>query len=69
MIKNKFIVGIVSCRGGVSMKSKKKIIILIIIIAIVCIAFWLYFNTGLKGFEKEISNLKLPENIEKVAIF
>ncbi len=51
------------------MKSKKKIIILIIIIAIVCIAFWLYFNTGLKGFEKEISNLKLPENIEKVAIF
>lgn len=47
---------------------KKKIIILIIIIAILCIGFWLYFNTGIKGFEKKISNLKLPENIEKVAI-
>lgn len=56
----------VSCRVGVSMKNKKKIII--IIIAMVCIAFWLYFNTGIKGFEKEISNLKLPENIEKIAI-
>ena len=32
------------------------------------IVFLLYFNTGIKGFEKEISNYTLPKDIEKIAI-
>ncbi len=50
------------------MKKNKKLIIFIVIIAMIFIVFLLYSNTGLKGFEKEISNFLLPENIEKIAI-
>ncbi|MCI8617445.1 MAG: hypothetical protein HFJ60_04285 [Clostridia bacterium] len=51
------------------MKNKKStIIICIVIIVIIFIVFWLYSNTGLKGFENEISNFILPENIEKITI-
>ncbi len=37
------------------MKKNKKLIIFIVIIAMIFIVFLLYSNTGLKGFEKEIS--------------
>ena len=46
----------------------KKLVIIIFIIAIIFICSWGYSNRGLRGFEKEISNLVLPENIEKIAI-
>lgn len=32
------------------------------------ISIWLSCNTGLKGFEKEMSNFVLPDNIEKIAM-
>ena len=48
------------------MKLWKKIVIGIGVIVIIFIVFWLYSNTGLKGFENEISNFILPENIEKI---
>ena len=51
------------------MKSK---IILFIIIAIFIVSFSciiIYSNTkGLKGLEKEVSKIVLPQNIEKIAI-
>ncbi len=51
------------------MKNKKLIIIIFIVVAaMIFIGSWIYSNTGLKGFEKEISNFALPENIEKIAI-
>jgi hypothetical protein len=50
------------------MKNKKFLIIFIVIIAMIFISIWLYLNTGLKGFEKEISNFVLPDNIEKIAM-
>lgn len=46
----------------------KKIISFIIIIAIIVICSYIYFNTGLKGFEKKVSNLILPTGIEKIAM-
>lgn len=50
------------------MKKKKLLFVMPFLIAIVFIGLWIYFNTGLKGFEKEISNIELPENIEIIAI-
>ena len=48
---------------------KKKIILTILfIIIMIFICYWLYSNTGLKKFEKEISSFILPEGIEKVTI-
>ena len=49
--------------------SYEKFIIIIIpfVVAIVFLGFWIYFNTGLKGFEKEVSNIALPEDIEIIA--
>lgn len=32
------------------------------------ISIWLSCNTGLNGFEKEMSNFVLPDNIEKIAM-
>lgn len=49
------------------MKKKKLLFTIPFIVAIVFICFWMYFNTGLKGFEKEVSNIALPENIEIIA--
>ena len=50
------------------MKNKKIIILIIIFSIMLFIVFLLYFNTGIKGFEKEISNYTLPKDIEKIAI-
>ncbi len=49
---------------------KKKILIFTIpIIAIVVpICLWVYFNTGLKGFEKEVSKIALPKNVEVITM-
>ena len=47
---------------------KRKIIIIIGIIAVICGILCLYFNTGLKGFEKRVSKISLPENIEIVTM-
>ena len=49
------------------MKKKKLLFTIPFIVAIVFICFWMYFNTGLKGFEKEVSNIALPENVEIIA--
>jgi len=50
------------------MKNKKIVFILLFIVFIVFIGLWMYFNTGLKRFEKEVSDLVLPENVERIAI-
>ena len=50
------------------MKKKKLILMVLFIVGIVLIGMWMYFNTGLKGFEKEVSNFALPENIERIAM-
>lgn len=51
------------------MKNKKMVIIIVIaIIAITIICFFLYSNTGLKGLEKQVDNIVLPEYIEKIAL-
>ena len=39
---------------------------LIIVVALICL--WMYFNTGLKGFEKEVSKITLPENVEVITM-
>ena len=50
------------------MKKKKLIFMILLIVAVVFICWWMYFHAGLKGFEKEISNFALPENIERIAM-
>ena len=50
------------------MKNKKMIFIILFIFIIVFICLWMYFNTGLRAFEREVSNLGLPENIEKITM-
>mgnify|MGYP003425550889 CR=1 FL=1 len=50
------------------MKKKTLYFIIPLIIVVVLICLWLYFNTGLKGFEKEVSDFELPENVEKIAL-
>ena len=50
------------------MKNRKIVFILLFIVFIVFIGLWMYFNTGLKRFEKEISDFALPENVERIAI-
>jgi len=47
---------------------KKLVFIILFIVAVVLLGLWIYFNTGLKGFEKDISDLDLPENIEIIAM-
>ena len=49
---------------------KKKIFIFIIplIVVVLLISLWMHFNTGLKGFEKEVSKITLPENVEVIAM-
>ena len=41
---------------------------ILLIVAVVFICWWMYFHVGLKGFEKEVSNFALPENIERIAM-
>lgn len=50
------------------MKKKNLIFIILFIVAIVLICLWLYFNTGLRGFEKEVSNFALPKSVERIAL-
>lgn len=51
------------------MKSvKKKIIVGIIFICVIFICLWINKNTGLKAFEKEVSRIEIPQNIEKIAM-
>ncbi len=49
------------------MKNKKVIIITIVVIAILICVFG-YSNTGLKGLEKQVDNIALPENVDKIAL-
>ena len=48
------------------MKKKKLIINIVVVIIAILFCTFLYFNTGLKGFEREVSNVKLPESIKKI---
>lgn len=50
------------------MKNKKIIIMFIVIIVMIFTSFGLYINTGIKGFEKEISNFTLPNGVEKISM-
>lgn len=49
------------------MKKKLLLFIVPLIAVIVFIGFLVYFNTGLRAFEKEVSGILLPENIEVIA--
>ena len=44
------------------------ILIIPLIVVVLLTGLWLYSNTGLKGFEKEVSNFVLPANVEKIAL-
>lgn len=46
---------------------KKNIIISVFMIVMLCFCLWLHFNTGLNGFEKEVSKIELPGDIEIIA--
>lgn len=50
------------------MKNKKIIFIILFLVIVVFVCLWVYFNTGLRAFEREVSNLKLPENIEIITM-
>lgn len=50
------------------MKNKILIFTIPLIVVAVLICLWMYFNTGLKGFEKEVSKITLPENVEVIAM-
>ena len=52
------------------MKNRKLIILITMFTIAIAILSGakLYSNTGLKAFEKEVTNMVLPENIEKIAM-
>ncbi len=50
------------------MKNRKVIIIVVIVVIAILICFFLQANTRLEGLEKQIDNIVLPENVEKVAL-
>lgn len=50
------------------MKNRKLIIIIAIVVISILIYLFLQANTGLKGLEKQVDNIVLPEDIEKVAL-
>lgn len=50
------------------MTKKKFVFVILFIVAAVFICLWAYFNTGLKRFEREVSKIALPENVEIVAM-
>ena len=48
---------------------KKKILIIsVFLVVMIFLTFIVYFNTPIKTLTKEVANIQLPENIEKVAI-
>ena len=50
------------------MKNKKVIIIISIVVIAILICLFVYSNTGLKGLEKQVDNIILPENVDKIAL-
>lgn len=50
------------------MKNRKGIIIIAIVVIIILICLFLQSNTELKGLEKQVDNIALPEDVEKVAL-
>lgn len=50
------------------MKNKKVIIIISIVVIAILIYLFVYSNTGLKGLEKQVDNIILPENVDKIAL-
>ena len=50
------------------MKKKMFIFIIPLMIVVTIICLWMYSNTGLKRFEKEVSKITLPENVEVIAM-
>ena len=50
------------------MKNRKVIIIVVIVVIAILKCFFLQANTRLEGLEKQIDNIVLPENVEKVAL-
>lgn len=50
------------------MKNKKSLIIIIIVVIVFSIGLFMYSNTRLKGLEKQVDNIILPNNIEKIAL-
>lgn len=49
------------------MKNKKVIIIINIVVIAILICLFVCSNTGLKGLEKQVDNIILPENVDKIA--
>lgn len=47
---------------------KNKWLLIVFFIFVILIIYFLLSNIGLKGFEKEVSRIILPENIEKIAM-
>ncbi len=47
---------------------KNKILIIITILSFIVILIYLHSNTGLKSLENAVSDIALPENIERIAI-
>ncbi len=50
------------------MKNRKVIITIVIVVIAILICLFVYLNTGLKGLEKQIDNIALPEDVEKIAV-
>ena len=50
------------------MKNKKVIIKISIVVIAILICLFVYSNTGLKGLEKQVDNIILPENVDKIAL-
>ena len=49
--------------------TKNKIILIVIFVCVlVFVCFWINQNTGLKAFEKDVLNIQLPDNVEKISI-
>ena len=48
--------------------NKKITLGILCICAIIFICLWINENTGLKAFEKEVINIEIPQNIEKIAM-
>ena len=49
--------------------TKNKIIFIVIFVCVlVFVCFWINQNTGLKAFEKDVLNIQLPDNVEKISM-
>ena len=49
--------------------TKNKIILIVIFVCVlVFVCFWINQNTGLKAFEKDVLNIQLPDNVEKISM-